>query len=209
MTELGRPKLFIYDRKEVLLLLLIAVMVAIFSFTLGVHLGKKVTLSQKVHLPGDASLVGTEADAIPNRQELAEQAKGVQQAGDESLGQALHDEVTKTGIKLNVPKQVELPKVTKSEKAEKKASQKTSQKAANYSVQVGSFPSEKDARQRLRRLEQMGMDGFIHSAQIKGKGKWFRLYTGHFATKELATAQGLKLKKKKIIDSFVVSNVVE
>ena len=54
----------------------------------------------------------TVPDKIPNRQELTEQAKGAQQAADESLNQALHDEVARTGIKLDTPRQLALPEKT-------------------------------------------------------------------------------------------------
>lgn len=90
-------------------LLLLGVMVAIFAFTLGVHLGKQVGPQVVAHGPGDAETAPTVPDKLPNRQELTEQAKGAQQAADESLNQALHDEVARTGIKLDTPRQLALP----------------------------------------------------------------------------------------------------
>ena len=41
-----KQRFFIYDRKEMGVLLFLGVMVAIFAFTLGVHLGKKVALTR-------------------------------------------------------------------------------------------------------------------------------------------------------------------
>jgi cell division protein FtsN len=104
-----KQRFFIYDRKEMGVLLLLGVMVAIFAFTLGVHLGKRVGPHGVAGGPADAETIPTVPDKIPNRQELTEQAKGAQQAADESLNQALHDEVARTGIKLDTPRQVELP----------------------------------------------------------------------------------------------------
>lgn len=104
-----KQRFFIYDRKEMGVLLFLGVMVAAFAFTLGVHLGKKVGPLAVVQGLGDAEGVPTLPDKIPNRQELTEQAKGAQQAADESLNQALHDEVARTGIKLDTARQLALP----------------------------------------------------------------------------------------------------
>lgn len=112
-----KQRFFIYDRKEMGVLLLLGVMVAIFAFTLGVHLGKRVGPQGIAHSPGDAVTAPTVPDKLPNRQELTEQAKGAQQAADESLNQALHDEVARTGIKLDTPRQLALPEKTVSRNA--------------------------------------------------------------------------------------------
>lgn len=104
-----KQRFFIYDRREMAVLLLLGVMVAVFAFTLGVHLGKRVGGHAIATGPGDAETVPTVPDKIPNRQELTEQAKGAQQAADESLNQALHDEVARTGIRLDTPRQLALP----------------------------------------------------------------------------------------------------
>lgn len=108
-THGQKQKFFIYDRKEMGVLLILGVMVAVFAFTLGVHLGKRVGGPVVAHAPGDAEAVPTVPDKIPNRQELNEQSKGAQQAADESLNQALHDEVARTGIKIDTARQVQLP----------------------------------------------------------------------------------------------------
>ncbi len=112
-----KQRFFIYDRREMGVLVILGVMVAVFAFTLGVHLGKRVGPKGYVAAPGDAEPVVTLPDQVPNRQELTEQAKGAQQAADESLNQALHDEVARTGIKLDTPRQVELPDHARSKNA--------------------------------------------------------------------------------------------
>jgi cell division protein FtsN len=113
-----KSRLFIYDRKEMAVLLLLAVMVALFAFTLGVHLGKRIGPKGFVsESASDAAPVTTAADKVPNRLELTEQGKGVAAASDEALNQALHDEVARTGVKLDTTRQVELPDETRSANA--------------------------------------------------------------------------------------------
>src|ERR1700733_14372557 len=109
-----KQRLFIYDRREVVILVTLGLMVAAFAFTLGVHLGKKVTGKVALSATAEVPQTGTLQDNLPNRQELTEQARGAQQAADDELSHTLHEEVEKSGIKLKTPRQVDLPSQAKS-----------------------------------------------------------------------------------------------
>jgi len=107
-----RNRLFIYDRREMFVLILLSVMVALFAFTLGVHLGKRVSpgpdaASSKVIQPTEP--VETQEDSLPNRQDLSEQAPAADPAADEALGRSLHEEVARSGIQLDRARPIELP----------------------------------------------------------------------------------------------------
>jgi DedD protein len=112
-----KQRLFIYDRREVVILITLGLMVAAFAFTLGVHLGKKVTGKAALSATAEVPQTGTLQDNLPNRQELTEQARGAQQAADDELSHTLHEEVEKSGIKLKTPRQVDLPSEVKSSAA--------------------------------------------------------------------------------------------
>lgn len=112
-----KQRLFIYDRREVVILVTLGLMVAAFAFTLGVHLGKKVTGKTALSATAEVPQTGTLQDNLPNRQELTEQARGAQQAADDELSHTLHEEVEKSGIKLKTPRQVDLPSQAKSKNA--------------------------------------------------------------------------------------------
>ena len=112
-----KTQLFIYDRKEWIVLIALAMAVAAFAFTLGIHLGKRVqAISAQSH---SAPPVGAapQADAVPNRQELAEASKNVAEESDAALSETLREEVSRTGIHLDVPRQTELPAQPKTAKA--------------------------------------------------------------------------------------------
>lgn len=114
-----KQRFFIYDRKEVGVLLLLGVLVAVFAFTLGVHLGKKVSGKGAVitgtHFESASTV--TEAADVAHDQVL-NQPSGVPVSGTEDMmSQALHDEVIKTGVRLEDTHQVELPSKTKSSNA--------------------------------------------------------------------------------------------
>src|SRR5262245_31859655 len=96
----GKSKLHIYDRKEIAILVLLGLMVAIFAFTLGIHLGKTVNHATAPGLPTDPHVAETTPDRIPERAEFADQEKKIKDTVDEALYDELHDEVGKTGVKL-------------------------------------------------------------------------------------------------------------
>src|SRR5579859_7542598 len=113
-----KQRVFIYDRKEMGVLTLLGVMVAVFAFTLGVHLGKKVTNTPKSASPvGDTAPVATLNDQVPEPREIHENAKGVEQTADEALSQSLKEEVKEVGVKTEKTVQVDLPKQPKSKNA--------------------------------------------------------------------------------------------
>jgi DedD protein len=109
-----KQRLFIYDRREVFILFVLGLMVAAFAFTLGVHLGKRVTTQAQSPVMGEVSKTATLQDTLPNRQELTEQGQNAQAAADDEMSQTLHQEVEKSGIQLKSARQVDLPGQTKS-----------------------------------------------------------------------------------------------
>lgn len=209
-----KARLFIYDRREIAVLILLGVMVALFAFTLGVHLGKRVHPHALGVVPRDTRSAETVPDQIPNRQELTEQGKAAPQAGDEALTQALHDEVSKTGVKLDTPRQVELPDEPISEnagattlkRAATSAPKATPRSAGHYTLQVGSYQTQGEAETQLKALAAHDLKAALKPVEIQGKGTWFRVYVGTFGSRDEAQTAGARYKSRKVIGSFVVAN---
>lgn len=213
-------KIFVFDRKELLVLTLLSVTVAFFSFTLGVHLGK--TVAPATGLPGDthAHSVSGDEDPLPNRQEFVERSKGVEQEADLALSQSLHAEVAKTGIKLDTQRQVDLPKQAKTVEAGKTTTETPAttlsqselkriakiQPDGRYTLQVGSYPSMEEAQSVMDRLEKAGMAPALKAADLKNMGRRYRVFVGKFDSKDAAAAAGDKYRSDKVIESYVVQN---
>jgi cell division protein FtsN len=218
-----KQRLFIYDRREMGVLVVLGVLVAAFAFTLGIHLGKKVGFKTVEAPPPNASSIDTAPDKVPNRQELNEQSKGVQQATDEALNQALHDEVGRTGIKLDSPRQLALPEGPRTGNAgatnavrggnaeafESIAAVQRKAIAGKFCLQVGSYPELNPARDLVDALEALGLKPLLRAAEVKGRGRWFRVYLGGYESKEEADQAGTRYQTQHVVDSYVVTKNVE
>ncbi len=202
-----KRRLFIYDRKEVGVLILLGVGVALFAFTLGVHLGKQVVPKATVAAMESSEtepLVANERTA-PSRVEISQEVKNVPAAVDESLDQSLRDEIARTGMKVEKPRQVELPeKVRQVFRPPESGGNRESPSASRYTLQVGSYPSLREAEPELLKLNENGLRAEVRAVELSGKGKWFRLFVGQFDTVKDAEKAGKSFKKERRIAEFVV-----
>jgi len=199
-------------------LILLGVMVAFFAFTLGVHLGKRITTG--VHgeeIMADGLQVETSPDGIPKRAELTEQEKGVENAVDEAINKTLHEEVARTGVELDVSRQVELPIDTIAKEAGKTT---VDHKIANsfpplqrpsplgrFTIQIGSFSTLDEASQKVKSLDSLKLSPFIRAADLGQKGTWYRIYVGGYGSINDAEKAGRRFRTKKVIRSFIVAKM--
>jgi len=212
-------------------------MISLFSFTLGVHLEKRVSnRMSNPHEPG-VSAVATVADPIPNRLEFSEQAKNEEQILADILNQEIHDEVTHTGIKLDIPRQIFLPEKTKTSQAgatsphpfepKREAAPKSDPETQpkdrpkaltdtpkntskeKYTLQIGAYPTKEEVNKQLATLNPSQLKPFWKKADLKNKGKWYRLYVGRFSSRNAAEQAGEKYRSQHMITSFIVSKIFD
>ncbi len=218
-----KQRLFIYDRKEIIVLILLGSMVALFTFTLGVHLGKRVGKRAIKSTSEDTPMIHPLADQTPNRQEFTERAKEPQRDFEKEISQELHNEVIRTGLKIDIPRQVDLPEKPKSlnggatslesthsERYPQSVSKPRPQRQDNYTLQIGSHASLEEAKNQVTSISsQTELKPFLHEVELKGKGKWYRVYVGQFPSRTLAEKAGEKFRSQHQIASFVVAKVLD
>lgn len=107
-------KLFIYQRREMVLLTMIIFLATAFTFTLGIHLAKTLGGGELRDQENGPSFARPMEDMPINREELSDPGKDAPRVIEDSLNQDLHEEVTRTGIKLHPSRAVELPSKAKS-----------------------------------------------------------------------------------------------
>ncbi|MBU6376046.1 MAG: SPOR domain-containing protein [Bdellovibrionales bacterium] len=232
MTQ--RSRLMIYERKEVVLLVVLSLLVALFAFTFGVHLGKRVPPKGRASAP-----MGTEVgsvrqlpDQAPTRAEAQEKAADAPAAVSQALDDTLKEEVAASGIQLDKPVEVDLPSKTKAEKKSKTANQsekipeisnvnssKTvasqaglesavhrSAPAGAFTLQILSAPVAETRRlsRALDEFSKAGVEPWVRRAELPGKGSWYRIYHGGFPSSEAAEKVASGLKASGKISGFVV-----
>ena len=285
-----RQRLFIYDVREMLALFLLGTMTMIFTFTLGLHFGKRINSFPQFAKGKEASFARALADAIPDKEHFLVDSKGkheIHEVLEDVLSEELHEEVARSGIRLTSPQVIDLPenpknsnegattlvaakiaaehlaesdpgaaikrspaakaamakgedlkitpqrstdKVAKAKKisdpgaaaiadAAEEASDRPKASAhpprlakispareiSKYTLQIGAFPSEEEAKKRIAALNEDDYRPVLKEVDLKEKGKWYRLYLGEFATRFAAQKAGEEYSSQQVIDGFVIS----
>jgi hypothetical protein len=231
----NRQRLFIYDRKEIFVLLLLGLLVAVFAFTLGLHLGKRVEVGAgpaAVNHSDSHKAAETVPDQVPHAKEFEGQTEAPVQQTDEVLKQALHDEVTRTGIQLEQPRQVDLPENTRREavqdphapqQASKEKSATKSHSAekivqdplveglealrrqpppGDFTLQLGVTQAGQEVRDQVEALEALGLQPFVRATKQPENGVVYQVYLGGFPSKEAAQSAGEKYRGRHMIERF-------
>jgi CHAT domain/SPOR domain len=77
--------------------------------------------------------------------------------------------------------------------------------AKSYTVQVESTPELETARESVERLREQGLDAYVIKSKVKGKGYFFRVRSGNFATQGEAQKHGAELRAKGVAGKFYVA----
>lgn len=201
-------QLFIFTRKEIFTLVTLCTVTGLFAFTLGVHFGKRINLPEGPTEARVASTVTTVADRLPSSEEFHGHSKQGDGNVDGLLSEELQQEVQKTGIHLNEPRQVDLPKNTVSPKGGATThSHSNLDRDAKFTLQVGSYPSVDEAAHAMHLYKKSELNPFLKEVKVKGKGKWYRVFLGEFPSQEDANTAGQKYKLQKLVPSYVVSRL--
>lgn len=84
-----------------------------------------------------------------------------------------------------------------------KPAQANADTPARYTLQVAAHPDLDGAKEHMERLRSMGLQPQLVSAAIPGKGTFYRVRVGKFATMDKAHAVQEKLKSKNSLSTFV------
>ncbi|MDA8100322.1 MAG: SPOR domain-containing protein [Nitrospiraceae bacterium] len=88
----------------------------------------------------------------------------------------------------------------KAEPAPKGASSKL-----RYTIQVGSYPDRAQAEEEVRGMKRRGYAAVLAATNIAGKGIWYRVRVGSFASRPPAEKLAQELKSKEGISAFITT----
>ena len=174
-------KVIVFEKKEIVLVLIFVAVLIITSFTLGIRLGKKLTLDEAGIKPADHKTVELKSNLEEDvEQTVAEESK----LTDEEKLKKLMDE-SKTRLSDELEKFSVDDKAQANQSVEKKTSNAMTGK---YTIQLGSYPTIEEAKQFAEGFTVRGYSPIINETSIDDKGTWYRVSLGLFSTAEEAKA---------------------
>jgi len=75
-----------------------------------------------------------------------------------------------------------------------------------YLLQVGSFQRRQDAERFSTKFTPLGMTPLVREVQLSGRGTWYRVYVGGFASKAAAEEARQRVQRALKIEGLVVKN---
>ncbi len=208
-----QPKyeLLVFSKREVFIVIVLLVLVGMLSFTIGLRMGKnlgitisKDALTEQVleHMPLSEKDTGdSHASGAAHKEEAATTDT---HKSDLSVADAkLAEEMKKEKLTPVRPIETTLPK-------DKKAELKPA--SSYFTLQVGAYKTVAEASERVAQLKRDDLaNAFYFEAEVPGKGTWYRVGLGTYATKNEAENAGkeLKVNKASQAPAFIVQRIGE
>lgn|GEM_PF-3410476 len=78
-----------------------------------------------------------------------------------------------------------------------------------YSIHISSHKQKSRADAEIKALAAKGLEVFSRHVAVKGKGKWYRVYVGKYASRKEAVEQVQRLKQMRVSKYFAVKKLTE
>lgn len=216
-----RAELLVFNKKEITVLIMILVLVAAFSFTAGLRVGKSLS-QEATQAPEKAPLAEkakpqeparaeegatkpageeTESSNIAEKpKEKEERSEKATQTAEDQADAEFAGEVSREKVRATKPVAMSLPSEKKGEVSD----------GPRYTLQVGSHRTVAEAAEQVSTLKHEGLDAFYLEAKVRGKGTWYRVAIGLFNSKEQAETTAVKWQiAKKPLPSYIVQKINE
>ncbi len=198
-------KLFVFEKKEILLIFLFVILIAIISFTLGVRTGKSLSLKSDQFSSSDINQIDLKSvdeeyvdTVVPSTGKtiLNESAAKVDDQG--AMESRLKEEMEKlatqdidleelvqdqSGVDVKIEKK-EIDKST--ELPDSRSVSEGRDFSGKYTIQLFAHQSQEVSQDFADGFLVKGYDVIINEASIPGKGKWYRVSIGVFSSQNEA-----------------------
>jgi cell division protein FtsN len=192
-----KGSLFVFDRTEVVLILVFVLIIAATSFTLGIRVGKKLLLESRGFTQQDVRTIelkstkeeyvdqlGKKDEVITDEKLQDEQFKRIK----EEFEKLENSPVVKEEANSEESDQTEVTNTEAVEApAEQPAAEEENPYLGKYTIQLGSYQSLEDAKNFAEGFVLKGYDPIINRVEIEGKGFWYRVSIGAFENRNEAT----------------------
>lgn len=207
----SKTKLFVFAKKEVALIFVFMILIAITSFIFGVKVGKSYSLE----------MAGvTEADQKKVVELLSKKEEDLQDLKKNVEGHTVENSDIENKLQEKISTEfgtAAAPHAPHADHAETpthappnmsvaptKESSAHDEMSGKLTIQLGSHRTLKEAEDFAEGFKARGYDPIITQINIKGKGTWFRVGLGSFATQEEAKAYLAKEKTLFIGQDYAI-----
>jgi septal ring-binding cell division protein DamX len=205
----SKTKLYVFAKKEVALIFIFMILIAITSFVLGVRIGKNYSLEMAGITPDDQKKV---VELLSKKEEDLEAIKKNVETHTVESGDIEHKLQEKISAEFGTtagagtegehgPVNMSTEKGHETGTASKEAKDGLSGK---LTIQLGSHRTLKEAEEFAEGFKARGYDTIINQIEIKGKGMWYRVSLGAFSNAEEAKSYIAKEKTLFIGQDYTI-----
>ncbi|MBP9680612.1 MAG: SPOR domain-containing protein [Bacteriovorax sp.] len=187
----SKTKLYVFAKKEVALIFIFMILIAITSFVLGVRIGKKYSLEMAGITPGDQKKV---VELLSKNEEQLEEIKKNAESHTIEAGDIEHKLQEKISAEFGNGTSAPAAHGDSHSAASPNMSTAPKQElspnkdgfSGKFTIQLGSHRTLKEAEEFAEGFKARGYDPIINQIDIKGKGTWYRVSLGAFASNDEA-----------------------
>jgi cell division protein FtsN len=210
----SKTKLYVFAKKEVALIFIFMILIAITSFVMGVKIGKNYSLEMAGITKEDQKKV---VELLSKKEEQLEEIKKNAETHQVESGDIESKLQEKISAEFGVEGQpaptgahgaaVVIPAhgPMSTEPAKREAGHPAKDGlTGKFTIQLGSHRTLKEAEDFAEGFKARGYDPIINQIDIKGKGTWYRVSLGAFNTNEEARAYIAKEKTLFIGQDYTI-----
>jgi cell division protein FtsN len=205
----SKTKLYVFAKKEVALIFIFMILIAITSFVMGVKIGKNYSLEMAGVTPEDQKKV---VELLSKKEEALEDIKKNSEAHTVESSDIEHKLQEKISAEFGSdPKathttvgETSHPVNMSTEKSPHEGTKSLDGLSGKFTIQLGSHRTLKEAEDFAEGFKARGYDTIINQIEIKGKGTWYRVSLGAFTSMEEAKTYITKEKTLFIGQDYTV-----
>lgn len=203
----SNTKLYVFAKKEVALIFIFMILIAITSFVLGVKIGKNYSLEIAGITPADQKKV---VELLSKKEEDLEAIKKNAESHTVESGDIEHKLQEKISAEFGDTTGGHGAATAGSSSAGHTATPNMSTEknqdglSGKFTIQLGSHRTLKEAEEFAEGFKARGYDTIINQIEIKGKGTWYRVSLGAFSSMEEAKSYIAKEKTLFIGQDFTI-----
>lgn len=192
----SKTKLYVFAKKEVALIFIFMILIAVTSFVLGVKIGKNYSMEMAGITPEDQKKV---VELLSNKEEELSKIKANPESStvesseiEHKLQEKISEEFGATGKPAT---EAHGSNMSVAHEAAPAATSSTKDAlSGKFTIQLGSHRTLKEAESFAEGFRARGYNPIINQIEIKGKGMWYRVSLEAFNSAEEAKAYVTKEK---------------